>query len=1241
MLRRHAEDLLARSEALIADEESYQENLFVLADLYCQGYGLKWERLYGAQRPRRISLPSYPFAKERYWVPAGGRGAAAVAGPRAGALHPLLHAHTSDLSVQRFCSRFDGSEFFLSDHVVQGDRVLPGVAYLEMARAAVARAAGDAAGGDAAEPFGVRFKDVVWVRPLVVGDAAREVAIELVAQDGGEIAYEIVSRAADDAGSEPVLHGQGRAELVGSAEAPVVDLAGLQAACPAGGLSSGAFYQAFAARGIAYGPAHRGVAALFAGSDGAGRAQVLARLELPASVAGTQGDYVLHPSLLDAALQACAGLELAQDAAPGRPLLPFALEEVSIFAPSPPRGWASVRAAGAPGDALQKLDIDLCDDEGRLCVRLRGVTARASDDGIGSAGTLLFKPAWQAQAAVAAAEPDYAQRWVVLCETGERGRQIAGEIEAGLPGARCLVVGGESCEIAARYEAAAVQVLAALQGIVQDKPGGDVLLQVVVPVAGDGTLFAGLSGVMKTARLEHPRLVGQVIGIAAEEPAAGVVARLRESACAPHDQQVRYQAGERLVGGGAELAPAPAAMPAAPPWRGAGVYLISGGAGGLGLIFAREIAERVKQPALILTGRSELSEAGQAALRALQELGARVAYRRVDVADGAAVAGLIAGVGEEFGGLHGIVHSAGVIRDSFLLKKTAAEVAAVFPPKVAGVVNLDAATRDHALDLMVLFASGTGALGNVGQGDYAAANAFLDGYASYRNGLVRAGQRRGRTLSIDWPLWREGGMQVDAAVARLQRAQGIVPLSTQDGIAAFYQALAAGADQVMVVSGQIERLRAAVLRQDRAATVSAPLTRTARAAPSVEAAGELLAKVQAALVQAVSGLLKVRAEDIELETELSEYGFDSISLTKLANHLNASYGLELMPTIFFEHPTFGGFADYLIKHHHAVFARRFGPAAGAVAVQPGEAVAAERAEARPLRRRGGRFARGGEAQERAQHGPEAVAVIGISGQFPMAPDGGGFWRNLVEGRDCIGEIPKERWDWRALYGDPGREANKTNIKWGGFIDGVAEVDPLFFGISPREAELMGPPQRLLMTYVWKAIEDAGYSAASLSGSRTALLIGTGSSGYEGLVARAGVAIEGHSSTGAVPSIGPNRMSYFLNLHGPSEPIETACSSSLVAVHRAMQALAGDSCEMAIAGGINTLLTPEPYISFNKAGMLSQDGRCKTFSRHANGYVRGEGVGMLVLKKLAAAQADGDHIYGVIRASAENHGGRSR
>lgn len=187
---------------------------------------------------------------------------------------------------------------------------------------------------------------------------------------------------------------------------------------------------------------------------------------------------------------------------------------------------------------------------------------------------------------------------------------------------------------------------------------------------------------------------------------------------------------------------------------------------------------------------------------------------------------------------------------------------------------------------------------------------------------------------------------------------------------------------------------------------------------------------------------------------------------------------------------------------------------------------------------------------------------------------------------------------------------------------------------------MDPQQRLLMMYAWKVIEDAGYAPQSFSGSNTALFAGIANHDFSGLVSKVDVKVEGYTSTGIISSVGPNRISYFLNIHGPSEPIDTACSSSLVAIHRAVCAIQMGDCDMAIAGGVHALLSPQFYISFNKAGMLSEDGRCKTFSDRANGYVRGEGVGMILLKRLADAERDGDHIYGVVRSTAENHGGRA-
>ncbi|MBB6249453.1 beta-ketoacyl synthase N-terminal-like domain-containing protein, partial [Rhodanobacter sp. A1T4] len=397
-------------------------------------------------------------------------------------------------------------------------------------------------------------------------------------------------------------------------------------------------------------------------------------------------------------------------------------------------------------------------------------------------------------------------------------------------------------------------------------------------------------------------------------------------------------------------------------------------------------------------------------------------------------------------------------------------------------------------------------------------------------------------------------------------------------------------------------------------------------------------KIKRMLFVMVSATLKVKQQDIDGETPLSEYGFDSISLTGFGNALNDQYQADLTPTIFFEFPTLDDLAGFLACERTEIMQRHF-------------ALQNDTADAKPAipdkvqglqHERHSRYAATarGQANRDGKTGEEPIAIIGMSGQFPQARDIDAFWHNLHEGKDCISEIPRERQDWRAWHGDRAHEEDQAKITWGGFIDGVDEFDPMFFGISPKEAELMDPQQRLMMLHVWKALEDAGYAGSELSGSDTAIYVGTIASGYSALISRARMAIEGYSSTGAVASVGPNRMSYFLNFHGPSEPVETACSSSLVALRRAILAIERGDCAMAIAGGVNTIVNPELHISFSKAGMLSEDGRCKTFSSEANGYVRGEGVAMLVLKKLSDAERDGDHIYGLVRGIAENHGGRA-
>ena len=1205
-----------------------------LLELWVKGLTFDWHILYGDTKPHRISLPTYPFARERYWVPRMGTKAGGAPGAAAAALlHPILHKNTSDLYGPRFSSIFTGQEFFLADHVVGGRKLLPGVAYLEMARAAVEQSLGGCKEGKS----GIRLKNIVWARPIVAGDRPVQVHIELFPEENGEISYEIFSDP-EESGAASIVHSQGSAVPGPVGEAAVLDIKALLAECSQNTISSAQCYEAFRKAGLDYGPGHRGIEKLYLGQE-----QVLAKLSLPLTVSDAKDGFILHPGMMDSALQASLGL-LPEPAA-FSPFIPFALEEVEIYGKSAAEMWAVVgyskgcKSAGA----VKKLDIDICDPTGKICVRMKGLLLRALEgetDGVGLAatfGTLLLQPDWKEKAVAGSTKrPDYLRHLVIICEPCGLSQE---DIEVGLK-AELLMLQSRQQAIEARFQTYVENVFEQINGILKNEPVGNVLVQVVVSMEDKRKVFSGISGLLKTARLENPKFVGQLVEVEPDEDTAGIIAKLRENSKVPGDSHTRYRGGKRYVAGWSQIE-APLEE-AAVPWKDRGVYLITGGAGGLGLIFAREIAHKVKGATVILTGRSALNKDRQVQLKELEAGGTRIEYRQVDVAQRDAVCDLIKDVRDDFGNLNGILHCAGIIKDNFIVNKTKEELLEVVAPKVAGLVNLDEASRELPLDFFLLFSSIAGALGNQGQADYAAANAFMDAYAEYRNGLVEYKLRYGRTLSVNWPLWREGGMQVDARAEEMMlQNSGLTAMETTRGIQALYQCLASSRSHVMVLEGRLTRMRQKLLSPEPAAVAEAGKAPTEPLPSTGMDTGSLRRKVQEALRKEASGLLKVKAEDIDVTINMEEYGFDSFAYIEFANKLNEKYKLELTPAVFFGYPTLQSFADYLVGEYQAVFAARFTEKTTDEGSVEEDSVQDAEYEVQPKlseKRRRSRFAAAAPKPEAAGHEP--VAIVGMSGIFPKARDLDEFWKNLSEAEDCITEIPKERWDWREYYGDPAKEANKTNIKWGGFIEGVDEFDPQFFGISPREAELMDPQQRLLMTYVWKAIEDAGYCAQSLSGTKTGIFVGTAASGYSNLLARANVAIEGSSSTGMAPSVGPNRMSYFLNIHGPSEPIETACSSSLVAIHRAVSAILDGTCEMAIAGGVNVILNPELHISFNKAGMLCEDGRCKTFSDKANGYVRGEGAGIIFLKKLKAAEQAGDHIYGVIRSTFENHGGRA-
>ena len=1274
-------------------QDELRERLAGLAELFAAGAAVDWSLLYPEGSRDRVSLPPYPFSRGRYWVEAS------VARPHAAPSGPLpvrsrlVRIVSSSPDGHRLSARLEGDEFFLADHGIGEKRTLPGAALLEIARAAGATACGREVRS---------LRDVVWTSPVTLAPGAGPVDLDLLVRplpdDGAsfEIRREIEG-VAD-------LCCKGRLSFVrrGGDEPETVSRESLEALAERGTEMAGEeFYSRFDARGLHLGPSFRVIRTLRL-SDG----EALSHLGLPPERSGDGDDLVLHPSLIDGAFQ--TGVATLRGA--GEELLvPFSLGEVELLRPLVPA--CRVRATRGEG-AGAAARIELLDGEGNVLVRMRDFLARPLTGAGQAARTILGHAAWEAAPRTGPAGPLAGALLVMARDgsllphlarggaperialvtpgasfgrTGERTweidprrpedhRRLLGELgEAGLSPVAVLHCWGEESGEPAAFAPdgvplALASLLLLLQALQGDAPKARRRLLHAYERGPSGSVPASsaLGGFARSVALETPGTVLTTLAWEGGLPerAAAALAELGDDA-AP-GLEVELRRGERRVRRLLEVHSARGPAEGSPLVPG-GVYLVTGGAGRLGLSLCRWLARQTRGR-IVLCGRSPISPGIEGSVAGLTALGAEALYLRADVSSRPDVTALVSEAVARFGDLSGVFHLAGATRDGLLGRKSLADVSAVLAAKVRGTLLLDEATSGHPLASFALFSSMAGALGNRGQSDYAYANAFLDAFAGWREERRAEGSRNGRTVAVGWPLLAEGSLRGDRASERLaEAAVGLVPLPVERAWPVLLDALAGRLPSpLLVLHG--DPARTLRLFADPAGRVG-PAVRSAGAPPLPAgpalaavgtspdpgtASGEAGFGARAAdeLVGLACALLKLEPSDVVPEEEMSEYGFNSINLTEFAARVNDRYGIDLTPAVLFEHSTLEALSRHLAAAYPDALRRHFAgsPTLSATGVATsGErppAAAHDRALAPdpPLATRFREAAvplrEGGVAGDPEDPDSRAVAIVGVSGVMPGSEDLASFWRNLEEERDLVTEIPPDRWDWRAYAGEAANGANRTNVRWGGFMPGVDLFDPLFFGISPREAELMDPQQRLLLQAVWRAVEDAGERPSSLAGTRTGVFLGVSTSDYGELLRERSTGIGTHGSTGMAHSVLANRISYFLDVHGPSEPIDTACSSSLVALHRAVQAIRSGACETALAGGVNALLSPTLFIAFAQAGMLSQDGRCRSFDRSANGYVRGEGVGVLFLKPLRAARRDGNPIYAVIRGSALNHGGRA-
>ncbi|WP_440119141.1 SDR family NAD(P)-dependent oxidoreductase [Paenibacillus sp. QZ-Y1] len=1222
-----------------------------VAEIWTKGFIVQWSALYEGKKPARISLPTYPFAQEKYWVPMPD---SRILRPfedgylnSAGVMHPLVHSNISNLYSQRYSSLFTGTESFLQAPANSGKRTFPDVTCMEMARVA-AQHAMEPSGGDRQSVMNLRLSDVEWVQHdanIINTDFPLQIQIEICPEEDQEELFFEIGSVGNNKEQQLLTTGRVSRPESSAYDQTRFDLQTIRKRCELN--SSTATPDA----GTAW--SGRQITGRVKQSY-KGNGEVL--LHISNSDETTRSpDMIIDPEILKDAIQ--AGLcELYGQTGQTKLGGEFALKSVrslDVVLDGQP-AWVWIRLGTTPhhdsvGAVISDLmlDIAIANNVGQVLVWMEQVTVSVPE----VEGVILLEPYWETVPNLPSlyVPVSYSEHRIILC--GELTNFTLSEVlKQEMPGVSLIQLGSAG-NIAQRYEAYVLALLEQFKDGENLRHEGSKFIQVVITDdAGQSRLWTGLSGLLRTVQLEHPQVRCQLVEMQHDTSPEQWMEQLKSCANLPNEDHLRYMENQMYRASWKELVQDVSTEAVssieehsnreghghqpAHPWQDGGVYVITGGGGGLGLIFAQDIALKATGTTIILTGRAPALPT--AVRQRIQELSAHIQYMTMDVADKANVQTVLAMVRHTYGKVNGILHGAGITRDRLIENKTGAECREVLASKVAGTVYLDEATRMDELDVMILFSSGTGVTGNIGQADYAAANAFMDRYAAYRNTLVQGGERTGQTLSVNWPLWKSGGMQINEQQLRnLKKQTGMHPLSEQEGTAALYQALASGRSQVLVAAGEVTRLRQKFLSPPGAHD-----SRNAGQSAITEEEADtawLEHKVRETMASMISSLLKVQVTQIDPEVELGEYGLDSIMLTELTNTLNENFNMSLTPALFFEYSTLQAFSQYVTRTYQQQFLTRFAsemvPAQTKSITERPEPLASRRL----IRKHASEVGRVKPTNFMEDQG---IAIVGMSGIFPMAADPDELWGNLETQRDCITEIPLSRREQYVYHRDSINETGELDMKWGGFIEGVDQFDPGFFGISPREAELMDPQQRLLMLYVWKAIEDAGYAPQSLSGSKLGIFVGTAGTGYSNLIASSGMAMDSYTSTGIVPSVGPNRMSYFLNVHGPSEPIETACSSSLVAIHRAVTAMRNGDCNAAVVGGINTILTPEGYTSLTKAGMLSGDGRCKTFSAQADGYVRSEGVGMLMIKPLKDAEEAGDHIYAVIRGTNENHGGRA-
>lgn len=1191
------------NESKILRDKEWEDNKEKLENIgkeYICGKLKNIDKLFRNKNYKKVSVPSYCFSESKYWIE-----------------EKCLENENLDerIEVDKFKKIFHGNEDYIQDHIVEGKTIIPAAAQMAYAYSAIVEYAGWK---------NIQFRDVQWNTAI---NANVENSILLNLKESNEcIEYEIKNQ-------ENKVFSKGIIEhiLDDYYEEAKIDVKKLIENSEM--ILHEKLYSMFVDFGIEYGKSFRVIDCLYCSKN-----YCISKLHAITTL-DEENNIFLNPALIDGIFQTVVGLKFLNGEDKNH-YLPFGFKKFVVFRSIERMRYVLAKNKLSSQDSdTRYFDIYIYRDDGLLLgivqdyqVKLHQKIDKENTTEIG-----YYEGKWIQQDEFEISNRDMAT--MILGSDSEILRGIFDKLE----GNNIIVSYSDKFEkisdtsyvinrnsqedynkllgVASHIEKIVIledeenfsnnleyvdtykEVLFSLHFLISavNKNLQKVNL-IYINLTKNRELFPffeSIGAYLKTINLESPEYRCRIVHFHTEMDNM-LKQILREINGIVNNIEVKYIANKRYV---KELHRNEELKKIKNVIRKNGTYLITGG-GGIGRLLAQYLINMYNANVIVCSRSKNLE------LKSLVEIRDKIEYFQADLTDNNQIEILIQDIRNKYGNINGIFHTAGIIKDNFIKDKTIEDINEVIAPKIKGIINLQRNISVFDLDFFVSFSSLGAITGNIGQCDYCYANSFLDSYSRLQN--MKLNKKKPMYISINWPLWKEGGMNVsDNIKTNLRKKFGMFPLTSQNAFIALENIISSYSQGMIVMEGNQKEINEKIKQFSMISE-----TQSEAEIIFTETDEEIRTRLKEMLKEILGKSLNFDKKKILDSVSFDNYGIDSIMIVSINNELENKFG-NLSKTLLFEYKNVNELTDYFMKNKRGVLHK---------ILNLTEKVCEDNCE---------EISKTEIKLENKQD--DEIVIVGMSGIFPMASNYEEYWENLKNGRDCITEPYNGR--ERDLLRTYENADGKKTKRWGGFIDDVDKFDATYFNMSPKEVEMIDPQERLFLETVWKTFSDAGYSKQNIVDRNIGVFVGVMYGHYELFGVEETIKGTPMALNSSFSSIA-NRVSYFFNLMGPSIALDTMCSSSLTALHLACQSIRAGDCTAAIVGGVNLSLHENKYLLLSQGNFLSSDGKCRSFGEGGDGYVPGEGVGALLIKSKSQAIKDRDHIYAKILGSSLNHGGKT-